>query len=224
MLIHAVDKVSSESIEIRARAVLNTAGPWAESLINRESSDGKIPSGTYSRDLCFVVPGQLHSRFGLAVQGRTSDPDAVLSRPNRHLFLIPWRNVTLVGVWHKVYTFGPDNLLIEEQETQPFIDEINEAYPALNLDLADVTMWNTGLVPFGEEQSSETDLSYGKRSRFIDHGKNGGPQGLYTLIGVRYTMGRGESALAMKAICKFLQRDSSNPATDPIPTPRRLAL
>jgi glycerol-3-phosphate dehydrogenase len=217
MLVKVVDKLSDEEFEIRARAVLNTAGPWSESLVNREQSDGSIPCGTFSRDLCFVIPGQLHPRLGLAVLGANSDPDAFLARPKRHLFLVPWRDSTLVGVWHRIYKRNPDDLQIEAAEQRSFVDEINQAYPDLKLDVSEVRMWNTGLVPFGEDQSSDSDLSYGKRSRFVDHSAEGGPQGLFTLIGVRFTMGRGDSALALKEISKFLGHNTRSPKTDRIP-------
>jgi len=217
MLVDAIDKLSGERIEIRAKSVLNTAGPWSEALINRDQSDGSIPCGTFSRDLCFVIPGRLHSRLGLALLGGNSDPDAFLARPKRHLFLVPWRDSTLVGVWHRIYTRNPDDMQIEAAEQRSFVDEINQAYPDLELDVSGVRMWNTGMVPFGEEQSSNSDLSYGKRSRLVDHAAEGGPEGLFTLIGVRFTMGRGDAALALKKISKFLGHDSRSPNTARIP-------
>jgi glycerol-3-phosphate dehydrogenase len=217
MMVSAVDGVSGETLEIRARSVLNTAGPWSEELINRGSSDGKIEKGVFSRDLCFVVPRRIHERLGLAVQAETSDPDALLGRPNRHLFLVPWRDYTLVGVWHRVYPDGPDRIRVEQREKEAFVREINSAYPDLALTVSEVKIWNSGLVPFGEEQSSGNDLRFGKRSRFVDHGANGGPAGLFTLIGVRYTMGRGDTEVAMKLVGEYLQHGSRSPATDRIP-------
>ena len=44
--------------------------------------------------------------MALAVTGSSRDPQAVFSRSARHLFLVPWRGGTLVGVWHARVGWG----------------------------------------------------------------------------------------------------------------------
>src|SRR5690606_26134901 len=105
----------------------------------------------------------------IALQGRTRDPDAWLSRAARHVFLTPWRHYTLCGVWHRVWSEHPDEVRIEEDELDGYLREVNEAMPGLGLEPSDVTMWNAGLVPFGENAPGTEDLRYGKRSRIVDH-------------------------------------------------------
>ena len=56
-------------------------------------------------------------------------------------------------------------------EIQSFIDEINWAYPPADLTVADVSMVNSGLVLFGDNETGSRHLSYGKRSRVVDHAK-----------------------------------------------------
>ncbi len=204
--VQAFDRISQQAVEIRAKAVLNCAGPWSDWLL--EQAMPQAPSASqknvYSRDACFVIKRRFDSPRAVAVLGRTKDPDALLSRPARHLFLVPWRDYTLVGVWHVVWKQHPETVTVEEQEVQTFIDEINEAYPALQLTTADVCMWNAGLVPFGDNEEGDENLSYGKRSLFIDHKASDGIDGLVTLIGIRYTTARGDSARAVDLICRKL--------------------
>jgi glycerol-3-phosphate dehydrogenase len=214
--VEARDRLSGERFPILAKTVLNAAGPWAESLLIKDSGI-EVRAGTYSRDACFVVRRRLSGAYGLALQGRTRDPDAVLSRAARHLFLVPWREYTLVGVWHKVYAGDPDTVAVTEDELESFVQEVNWAYPALDLSLADVMMVNTGLVPFGENQPGAVDLRYGKRSHLIDHERLNGVKGLVTLIGIRYTMGRADAARAVDLIVQKLGAKASRPATDKIP-------
>jgi glycerol-3-phosphate dehydrogenase len=214
--VEACDVLTGEQFQIRGKCVLNASGPWAESLLRRTMSVQVNPKGTYSRDACFVVRKQLNDRIALAVQGRTKDPDAIFSRSARHLFVVPWRQYSLVGVWHRVYSGNPEYLIIGEVELDEFIEEINNAYPGLGLSSSDVLMWNTGLVPFGANEPGQKDLSYGKRSRLVDHWKTNGIQGLVTLIGVRYTMARGDAARAIDLICKKLDCNSKRPRTDNI--------
>jgi glycerol-3-phosphate dehydrogenase len=213
--IQARDGLTGELVSIRAKVVVNTAGPWAEHFLGDAAGVPLTTKGTYSRDACFVVARRLPGKQAVAVLGRTRDPDAVLSRPARHLFLVPWRNFTLVGVWHVVYDRRPDEVTVTAQDLESFIDEINWAYPSLNLSLDDVRMWNAGLVPFGINEPGATNLSYGKRSNLIDHQKTHGVQGLVTLIGIRYTTARADSAKAIDIAAAKLgtqprRRDSSN--------------
>lgn len=191
------DALTGNLLSIRAKVVVNTAGPWAEHFLGEAAGLPLEAKGTYSRDACFVVKRRLPGKHAVAVLGRTRDPDAVLSRPARHLFLVPWRNFTLVGVWHVVYDRRPDEVDVPAQDLESFIDEINWAYPSLNLTLKDVRMWNAGLVPFGINEPGATNLSYGKRSNLIDHQKTHGVDGLVTLIGIRYTTARADSTKAI---------------------------
>jgi glycerol-3-phosphate dehydrogenase len=161
-----------------------------------------------------VVRRRFPSRYALALQGRTRDPDAVLSRPARHLFLVPWRSFTLIGVWHVVYDRSPDEVSVGAEELESFIDKINWAYPGLSLSPADVTLCNAGLVPFGENEHGATNLRYGKRSHLIDHERTHGLEGLVTLIGIRYTMARGGAVQAMDLICYKLGKPMRRPTTE----------
>ncbi len=170
----ARDVLTGDELEIRAAAVLNAAGPYAERLLGRAGLP-LAPSGEYSRDACFVVPRQLlDPEYALAVQGQTRDPDAVLSRGERHLFIAPWREYTLIGVWHVVYTGDPDRFTVTDEELERFIAEVKAGYPSLDLSVDDVSIWNAGLVPFGRNPRDATDLRYGHRSRLVDHAQTDG--------------------------------------------------
>lgn len=199
------DALSGESFDVRGRVTLNAAGPYAERLLKRALGLDGLPGETYSRDACFVVPRTLlDDRRALALQAQTSDPDAILSRGARHLFVAPWRDYTVVGTWHKVHTDDPDAFTVTDEELQAFLDEVNAAYPALELTLDDVSIWNAGLVPFGENPRGAVNLRYGHRSLLIDHTKVNGLDNLVTLIGVRFTTGRWEALRAIDLVFRKL--------------------
>jgi glycerol-3-phosphate dehydrogenase len=215
--VKARDGLTGTPLEIRGKVVLNAAGPWAEALLER-SADLRLRSrGTYSRDACFVVPRRLTGKCALAVSARTKDPDAILSRSARHLFIVPWRDYSLVGVWHVVHQGLPDEFTVTDQDLQSFLEEINHAYPSLGLTLDDVSMWNAGLVLFGENRPGAKHLSYGKRSRIIDHLSEHHLEGLVTLIGVRYTTARGEASKAIDLVFRKLQQRSPRCKTSSTP-------
>jgi glycerol-3-phosphate dehydrogenase len=205
--VRARDALTGVEFAIRSRIVLNATGPYAERLLARSLGRALDPPGTYSRDACFVVKRRVVDH-ALAVQGATRDPDARLSRGERHLFLVPWRSYTLVGVWHVVYGGDPDSFTVTEEEVQRWIDEMNGAYPAAALTLDEVSTWNAGLVPFGENEPGAGNLRYGHRSRLVDHEAEHGLGGLVTLIGIRYTTGRYDAAKAIDRVFRRLGRPS----------------
>ncbi len=213
------DRLTGEAFEIRARLVVNAAGPWAESLIREPAGVVSAPAGTYSRDACFVVARRAAARMALAVPGLTRDTDALLARDARHLFLVPWREHTLVGVWHRVVDRDPDNTRLSRDELRTFLNEINACYPSLELSEAEVSMAGFGLVPFGDAARQQpTALSFGKQSRLIDH-RTQGLAGLITLISVRYTVARRDAAAVLDAVDQQLGARGSAAASARQPVP-----
>jgi glycerol-3-phosphate dehydrogenase len=210
----ACDLFTGEDFQIRGKVVINATGGWAPNLLNSQSDIRLKPGPIFSRDACFIVNRTLVSNeYALSLQGMTKDPDAILSRGYRHLFLVPWQNRTLVGVWHVVWKDDPDKVNVTDDELEVFLDEINSAYPALELTLEDVSRWMAGLVLFGEKQVDQTNLSYGKRSQVVDHSITHNVDGLITLIGVRFTTARGIAEKAVDLVLKKLDKKSSRSQT-----------
>ena len=159
------------------------------------------PPNVFSRDACFVVRKKVVGEHALAVGAQTKDPDAIVSREARHLFLVPWRESTQVGVWHVVMPNIPDRVYVAEKEIEQFIDEVNTGYPAAELTLDDVAVWNAGLVLFGANEPGNVNLSYGKRSRLVDHQQVHGVENLVSLVGVRFTTARSEAEVKRFVWC-----------------------
>lgn len=191
----AVDELTGTSFDIRARLVANMSGPYAPAFVR---ASGLAPLNVpLSRDMAFVVRRPILTDMGIGIQTRYKDPDAWLSRGNRHLFMVPWRGCTLIGVNSRVYGDDPSLLQVSDEEVEAFIAEINDACPALAIRRADIDVVNAGLLPFGENDPQSEHLSFGKRSVLVDHGASGGPRGVLSGMSVRWTMGRllGEHAV-----------------------------
>jgi glycerol-3-phosphate dehydrogenase len=214
--VRARDALNDQEIEIRAKLVLNAAGPWADYLLQDPEHFGAHRRGHFSRDACFLVRRKPQSKYALAVPGYAKDSDAVVSRAARHLFAVPWRDCTLIGVWHRLFPERPDTARVEESELDSWIAEMNASYPALRLTRDDVIYANCGLVPFGDGTTAAGELSFGKESRFIDH-RAQGIQGLVTLIGIRYTTGRGDAAKALDLLLQQRQESWTAAPTETVP-------
>jgi glycerol-3-phosphate dehydrogenase len=215
--VQALDRLDGTALEIRARLVINAAGPWSEGLLQAsEARYGR--QGTYSRDTCFTVARRYSTPMALAVQGRTRDSDALLARNSRHLFLVPWRDCTLVGVWHAVVMRNPDGVGLPPEELHECIEEFNSSYPALQLSESDVRRVDFGLVPFGEASRQNKGLSFGKQSRLIDH-RQFGLSGLLSVISVRYTVARRDAAEVLDLATVQLGARSSGKGSAYLPLP-----
>jgi len=211
------DLLGGEAFDIRAKVTVNATGPFAPSLAKRF---GNVPlSVPLSRDMAIVVRRVLDPNMAMTVQTKFRDPDALLSRGNRHLFMAPWRErYTLMGVNSRVYTEDAYDLTVTEEEIGGFLGEINEACPALAVRRDEVTVVNAGLLPFGENNPDSKDLSFGKRSQIIDHASAGGPENLVTGMSVRWTMGRrlGESVIDLAEKKLGRTRTRSRTAVTPV--------
>ena len=214
----AQDVLTGDKLEIRAKLVLNAAGPWAEKLLSQGVAPGAERRLTFSRDAALVVNRRMVGNSGVAIQGGTKDPDAIVSRGNRHLFMAPWRDYTLIGVWHVVHRGDPDVVTVTREDVQGFLEEFNAAYSLPEpLTIDDVSMYNAGLVLFGDNQDGDTHLSYGKRSLLVDHRREHGIDGLVTVIGVRFTTARGVGEKAIDLVCQKLGRKASKSRTASTP-------
>ena len=199
--VRARDRLSGETLAVRARLTLNAAGPWADYLQQdqaRFKGHRRLP---FSRDAYFIVDRKPTSHYGLAVQGLSRDADALLSRANRHLFAAPWGDRTLFGVWHRHFAEHPDEAHITVDELRSWITELNTVYPALQLSMDEVSFANCGLVPFGET-ATQQELSFGKESRLIDHRATHGIGGLVSLVGIRFTTARADAQRALDLLMK----------------------
>jgi glycerol-3-phosphate dehydrogenase len=214
--VRARDRDGGEEFDIRAQLVLNAAGPWADYLLEDPDHFGGHRRGHFSRDACFLVNRKPQSAYALAVPGLAKDSDAVVSRSARHLFAVPWRDCTLIGVWHRLFGDRPDTARVEESEIAAWMAEMNSSYPALRLRREDVIYANCGLVPFGDSRSAGGELSFGKESRYIDHRKQG-IEGLVTVIGIRYTTSRGDSAKALDLLLQQMPNAPGPAATHWVP-------
>jgi glycerol-3-phosphate dehydrogenase len=203
--VRARDRLTGEEFDVRARLTLNAAGPWADYLQNDPEHFGAWRRPPFSRDAYFIVDRAPTSEYGVAVQGLSRDKDAVLGRATRHLFAVPWRDKTLIGVWHTLFPEFPDAAHVRPDEIETWMAELNSVYPTLRLSPHEVTFAHCGLVPFGETATA-TELSFGKESRLIDHRAAHGVAGLVSLVGIRYTTARADAARALEVLLRQLPR------------------
>ncbi|HEX2906313.1 MAG TPA: glycerol-3-phosphate dehydrogenase/oxidase [Phototrophicaceae bacterium] len=186
--IEARDHLTGSTFDIQARMIINTAGPWVNSVLGLLGPAQPPAQLALSMN---IITRPLFERFavGLSAPKSYQDADALLNKGNRLLFFSPWRDRSLIGTTADPYHGAPDNFEITETEVQRFLNEINQAYPAANLTLDDVTFVHAGLLPSPGIDHKSGDARIAKHYQLIDH-RQAGIDGLLTVVGVKYTTAR----------------------------------
>ncbi len=185
--VEAIDHVSGRGLEFKSNIVVNAAGPWARDIAARFHKD--IPK-LFRSSLAWNVlfNGKALSDHALAVA-----PKRVGSRI---YFLIPWKGMLLAGTGHAPRESVSAGPVPTEGELREFIDDLNLAVPGIGLERGDILHIFAGFLPVTETGG----IALTKREVFIDHGTVGGPGGLYSLTGIKFTTSRLAAEKSLRKI------------------------
>jgi glycerol-3-phosphate dehydrogenase len=173
----ATDRATGEDIGFRATTVINSCGPWSpETISGLLGQEEALYRPSLAWNVSFNRPSL--SDHALAVQGPASG--------SRILFVTPWKGRIFVGCGHEPWLRNIEKPMPNEQQMNTFIDEVNDAVPGLKLSLSDVHRVFAGFLPTVEKGSNVLT----KREVIIDHGAKGGPSGLYSIGGIKFTTAR----------------------------------
>lgn len=191
------DRLTNESFSIRGSVVVNAAGPWAASLLSElpVAAQG-APPPRLSRALNIITRKVVH---GHACGGLAK---------GRYLFMIPWRNVSMLGTSHDAHEGGADELQVSRWDLEAFLKEAREAFPHADLTTADVRLIHRGLLPMVSGDGTHVKLV--KDSRVVDHAQHG-LAGLVSMFGVRYTTARHTAQQAVDAVFRSLGHETPPP-------------
>jgi glycerol-3-phosphate dehydrogenase len=191
------DELTKESFAIRGSVVVNAAGPWAAGLLDGlPNANQGTPPPRLSRAMNVVTRKivETHACGGL-VNGR-------------YLFMVPWRDVSMVGTSHDAHQGTADQLKVSRWDLEAFLKDAREAFPNANLSAADVRLIHRGLLPMISGEGSSVRLV--KESRVVDHSKHGLP-GLVSMFGVRYTTARQTAEEAVDAVFRVMGHQTPPP-------------
>ncbi len=195
------DGLGGNDFDVRARITLNAAGAGAGRIMDAFGVSRPFP---------------LIKAMNL-VTNRPMEGPALASSTNdgRMLFVVPWRGRAVAGTSHSQQTCGPDDSGVSREELMAFIDEVNQAFPAMKLTPEDVTLVHRGVVPASRNRRG--DLALEGHFRIRDHAHDG-VEGAASLVGVKYTTGRGVAAQAVDAVMRLLGRQAPARTADlPLP-------
>jgi glycerol-3-phosphate dehydrogenase len=168
------DELAGSRITVRARAVVNCAGPRVRELATGRGGD---IASLFRPSLAFnlLLDAKLPANAALGVS--SPQPNAPV------LFLIPQAETVLAGTMHLPRSAETTEAVPTPQEIQLFLSHIRGAVPGLNVGPEQVRRVFAGLLP---AKTSESAL-LSKRELIFDHGKLGGLRNFYSVSGVKYT-------------------------------------
>jgi glycerol-3-phosphate dehydrogenase len=183
--ITALDKLSNQSLEIRAKLIINCAGAWTDELLSLVNDHSHHPASLALNLITHRLPPQ-------ATIGVTSPSGQML-------FIAPWHNVSLIGTWHKAVD---THYQLTDDLIQNCLNDVNAAYEPAHLRRADICHIHVGFLPAHDQHEPVRLLRQGI---IRDHTLEG-KANLITVLGVKYTTARWLAQRAVDLALSKLQQ------------------
>ncbi len=187
-----LDRESDKLKLVSAKVVVNSAGPWADFV---ESLAGVAPEKKLVRSKgIHAVVRNICSKECIILQ----------KRDGSHLFVIPWRDKTIIGTTDHVFDDHPENFLVKESEIISLLDEVNRTFGDTRLTLEDVDYYYGGLRPLVEDLDSDSETYSASRKAEVMHYEKEGYLGFFSVLGGKYTTSRSLAENLVNQISEVL--------------------
>ncbi len=202
------DVLDSQELEIQAKVTVNCAGAWADTVLGHLGDRSPGPTSRLSIALNLVTR-QIQPDVAMGVYNHHPEAGGSDGENQRSqvLFIVPWRQYSLIGTTHAHFTGPPQSLEVSEATVQDFIDRVNVAYPGAALMCDDVYHVHHGFLPTDEIGAADDEVKLLREGRVHDHAQEVGIDGLITVVGVKYTTARHVAQEAVDiAVAKLGQK------------------
>ena len=185
--LHCLDRENGTRHTFRAQAIVNAAGPWCRSLAAVFDCDDPALF-KYSIAWNLLMNKSALSSHSVAVKPKQAGASMY--------FLHAWHGLIMGGTVHSPWHGVADNPMPDTEDINTYLANLNNAVPNLNVQLKDIIQIYSGLLPV-QQQGGNT---LADREVIKDHGSSNGPQGLYTVSGVKFTTARRVAEKTLKTI------------------------
>jgi len=172
------DRATGKTVRFEAPVVVNTAGPWTRKLAAKFDTDyPELFRPSLAWNLLLDRPALSAHALALAPK-----------KPNaRTYFVLPYKGKMLAGTghspWHSEMFASP---MPDERLLQDTLQDLNMAVPGLSLSTDDIGHVFSGLLPAKHNETAKLAV----RETILDHSSTGGPKGLVSVSGVKFTTSR----------------------------------
>ena len=172
------DRTTGNAFRFEAPVVVNTAGPWTRKLAAKFDADyPELFRPSLAWNLLLDRPALSTHALALAPK-----------KPNaRTYFVLPYKGKMLAGTGHSPWHSEPSaSPMPDEVLHHDFLEDLNQAVPGLNLSPDDISHIFTGFLPAKHNGTAKLAV----RETILDHSVTGGPKGLVSVSGVKFTTSR----------------------------------
>lgn len=202
----ARDALQGADYTFYADVVINATGPWSRE--NARRFDRDLPD-LFRYSIAWNI---LFDRKALSTHALAVAPPA----PGKRLyFLHPWKNRLLVGTGHAPRERRDDAPAPSPEEMNSFLNDINRAVPSLQLKQHEILHVFSGCLPVKKDGTVELT----RKACLVDHARHGGPAGLFSISGTRFTAARSTAEKVVSRI--FPNRAVSAPKKATLRSMRR---
>jgi len=199
----AHDAILNKDVEIRGQVIVDCTGPWMNKTYKSLFGTRPNKQVRLAKAVNLVVPRKIID-YALGMRSGGSSYDKRTS--GRLLFLTPWRKATLIGTWYFGSHTDPSINELSKDELDVCIREANSAFPKLRLTKSEISLIHLGYVPAEPNYLDGNRISPSKRYKIIDHSRSGGPAGMISVLGVKYTTARDVAEKTLAHVIKKLDK------------------
>jgi glycerol-3-phosphate dehydrogenase len=166
-----------------------------------------------------LVTRQILPDYAVGLPARLAGKDGAGNgrEPSQMLFIVPWRNYSLIGTVHRPYTGAPEAFTVPEALIEDMLIAVNRAYPPAELQRDDVCHVHAGFLPTTPGQGSAGRVKLMRAGRVYDHLREDHIGGLITVVGVKYTTARKVAEKAVDLAVERLGRRARPCQTQGVP-------
>ena len=168
------DEITGQGFEVRARAVVNATGIWAERVAQLASGSGGVHLRPSKGVHLVFAPGAVRTTAAVAAPSAAHD--------GRYIFIVPWEDRVYAGTTDTPYRGDLDDPAVGAADRDYVLAAVARLFPGVTG--RDVVASWAGLRPLlGQDDAGDAKSSDLSRK----HAIFAGPFGLYTITGGKLT-------------------------------------
>lgn len=190
------DTVSGSAFPVRAKVIVNAAGPWVDAVRTLEGAEEQAKLHL-TKGIHLVVPAERLPVAHIVIMN---------ARDKRSVFVVPHGDVVYLGTTDTDYEGRYDNPPVLTEDAQYLLDAANEYFDVEPLTLHDVVGAWAGLRPLlHQEGKKPTEIS--RKDEILT-----GPSGLISIAGGKLTTYRRMAERIVTLVATRLQEAGVEPS------------
>jgi len=173
------DELSGQQIEVKARLVVNVAGPWLDPL-EEKLTGNKSHKVRKTKGIHFTAPSTTNNALVLFAQ-----------KDDRLFFVIPWLGYAWVGTTDTDFDEDLDSVRATREDVEYLVDSVREVFPKSDWETIYFTNAGVRALVRKETKAGEDESEVSRKHAVVDQEKKNGITGMISVVGGKLTAYRG---------------------------------